>query len=294
MRIRIWTAAFCLVMSGLVSSLAAQPLLTHTFGRVFMGNLGNPGEDAMTELLFTNRDPNQVSCQIKIYFSQGAFEGPSILFDGLSSADNSIERTIPRGGTLRVRLTTNGELVAGIAGVGTVLPCNKDSISASGRFLIESDGGLKELFTIRPNTTDQWVVAGHCAAISTVLHRVPDAAGFGNDLGIAVTGLTPVPAPDGTSFGVTVFDSAGTALTAEAVFAFDGVHTAFFPLVFFPEVSDGPLTLIICLKSSESFYDVDITPIQVGTDSKGGVQFDSAIFADGFESGNVTAWSANN
>ena len=66
-----------------------------------------------------------------------------------------------------------------------------------------------------------------------------------------------------------------------------GSHAASFPL---PENLKGDLTTVFCLNTpADSAGTFDMTAVNVL--QKNGFQFDSRLFADGFESGDVSAWS---
>jgi hypothetical protein len=71
-----------------------------------------------------------------------------------------------------------------------------------------------------------------------------------------------------------------------------GIHTAVFP---FDPVSlslNGLHTIVGCLEvpGDGSRFTLDMTLVGVKQKS-GGVQFESEIFADGFETGDISAWT---
>ncbi len=52
--------------------------------------------------------------------------------------------------------------------------------------------------------------------------------------------------------------------------------------------------MIFCLESAEPEYQIDLTVIRVNRLRDGTIQYDQAIFTDGFESGDVSAWTTGN
>ena len=94
--------------------------------------------------------------------------------------------------------------------------------------------------------------------------------------------------PEDALLTFSVFDAEGN-LFASREFPVDGSHSPFFPAGPLAKVGEG--TMIFCLESSDPDYTMDLTVIRVNQLRDGTVQFDQAIFADGFESGGVTAWN---
>ncbi|HSR53613.1 MAG TPA: hypothetical protein VLV83_22530 [Acidobacteriota bacterium] len=290
-----WIVVFVFLLTlATTGTLSAQPTGTPvealTLGRVIAGDLPG-GVLASTEILLTNRDPQQSSCAALVIFNTGSTASTgAVLFNGDERPANIFETSIPRGGARKITLTAPSGFAEGAVLIAPLMPCNQDSISGTARFTLETAGALNELYTIAPNTPDKWLADGRCVAISTCLRRTP-STGFGNDLGIATTGVIPqLAAPEGSTMSIEVFDSEGQSLGASTR-PVTSQHQAFFPLANFPSLSDGTVTLILCLFTQDPAYRLDLTTIQVGTDSQGGVQFDAPIFADGFESGDVSAWT---
>ncbi len=280
---------FLLFLSG---NVFAQPKEALTFGRAIMGSLGS-GVESSTEVLITNKDPEFTQCEVLVILSlSGTTQGQAVLINGQTEPSNLVQLDIPRGGTRKVAFTSDGNLAAGAILLAPIAPCDENSISATGRFKLASlSEGLQELYTINPNSRDEWLRNGRCVAISTCLRRNPGDKEPANNLGIAHTSVLPgFPAPSGTKLIATVFDSDGRLAAPQQSFPVTGEHKAFFPLDEFG-LPDGAVTLILCLLSSDPNYKVDLTTIQAGFDNKGNVQFDAPAFADGFESGDPTAWS---
>ncbi len=68
-----------------------------------------------------------------------------------------------------------------------------------------------------------------------------------------------------------------------------GQHDPFFPAQPFTNLKGGT-TMIFCLESNDPNYNLDLSSVRVN--QRGPVfEFDAAIFADGFESGDVSAWN---
>ncbi len=146
---------------------------------------------------------------------------------------------------------------------------------------------LSEAFSITVNDADTWLCSGFCWAISTTEGVV--AASVRQRLAMAVSSVVPgKAAPEGTQLRFFSFDGEGTRI-ATGVSDVDGSHTAFFPR---QRVLDfgGDVTIIVCLESSDPDYKMDLTAIRVNQIRDGTVQYDRVIFADGFESGDVSAW----
>ncbi len=287
---RLFSILFVIV--ALTATVQAQPKESLTFGRIFMGDLGN-GTQSSTELLLTNRDPAQGTCKTLVFFFvNGTAAEPQVRFNGEAIPGNAFEVDIPQGGNRKVLLSVDGGLVAGAVVIAPFAPCDENSISGSGRFLIESSAGaLNEIYTISPNGDDKWLRNNRCVAISSCFRRTAGSDGFGNNLGIATTSVLPgVKPPPGTTLQASVFDTDGSEMGDRQVFNVDGSHQAFFPLNSFSGLTDGPLVLVLCLFSPDTAYRADLTTIQTGTDNNGNVQFDAPSFADGFESGDLSAW----
>ncbi|HSR67320.1 MAG TPA: hypothetical protein VLU25_05210 [Acidobacteriota bacterium] len=281
-----------LISLAFLQPLVAQPVEGITFGRVIAGDLTDE-IDASTELLLTNRDAQQSDCDAIVFFTGASTAGgvPVVLFNGETRPSNAFEVQIPRGGASKITITAEGPLVEGAVLVAPLAPCGQDSINGTARFVLNEGGALNELYTIAPNNRNTWLRNNQCFAISTCLRTGP-SSGFGNNLGLATTPVAPgFPAPSGTILETTVFDENGDMAAGPGTQVLPSEHQAFFPLSNFPGLSDGVYTLVICLFSPDTQFNVDLTTIQVGTDNQGNAQFDAPIFADGFESGDVSAWT---
>ena len=95
-------------------------------------------------------------------------------------------------------------------------------------------------------------------------------------------------APEGAQLRFFVYDADGRLFASRDLLV-DGSHTAFFPGALVEQVGDG--TMIFCLESSDAEYKMDLTVIRVNQLREGTVQFDQLIFTDGFESGDISAWT---
>lgn len=266
-----------------------------TFGRVFMGDLGN-GETASTVILLTNRDAVRTTCRALVLLNRAPSQGQTeVFFNGQAVPGDTVEVDIPRGGVRKIRLTSAGGLVAGAVLIAPFEPCTQDSVAGNGRFEIKTgDGGIKEVYSIAPNGPQEWLKNNRCVAIPTCFMKSPADGGFGNNLGVAFTGVSPgLMAPADTSILARTFDAEGNPVDSAKTFPFNGAHQAFFPLDSFQGLSDGLLTLVLCLFTSDAIFQADVTPIQVGTDTQGGTQFDAPSLADRFDSGQNPAWDSN-
>ncbi len=284
-----------------------------TVGQAFAGPLGN-GQFAVTSLQITNRDPLSDSCEVGVLFHGGFIPSDfPVLFNGEPGPFTSA--TIPRGGVMRFDMTAPG-LVQGPIAVGfrTLAPqgdrgCGPDSLRVvATSYLIDAGGGsaqaarrsaddpaggprrlLTEAFSLAANDADSWLCPGFCLAVSTT-------EGMGTErvrqrLGIAVSSVEPgLQAPPDTRLRIFVYDEAGNRFGDGFEVEVSGAHTTLFPgerkLGF-----DSEGTWVFCLESPDSEYKVDLTVIRVSQLSNGTPQFEQLIFTDGFESGDLAAWS---
>ncbi len=281
-------SAFC---SGALAQPSGVPVESMTFGRVLAGPLGD-GTRATTEILLTNRDASQLDCGVLVFLNKSTTGGATVQFNGQNLTDGFLEMNIPQGGVRKLVMTANGSLVTGAILIAALSPCTPQSIAGSGRYqLATEDGNLNEFFSIVPNREERWLRNGRCVALSTCFRPSADATGFSNNLGVAFTSVFPNEmAPEDTFLQGRVFDADGNEILPSRGFNMTGQHQAFFPLNSFQNLPGGPLTLILCLNASDPAYKADLTTIQVGTDRTGFPQFDTIDFADGFESGDTSAW----
>jgi hypothetical protein len=278
------------VFAGVLVCLG-EPLMAQvaTLGQAFMGPLGD-GRSACTVVLVTNRDPEN-ACAIDVFFDQGAQFAQTIPRINGDETDFA-NATAPSGGVVEFALTSPGALLQGKVTVFTGPPCNQDSLSVQASyFLGEFDqvpGSVSEAFTLRPNTSETWLRDGRCLAISTNQGPGPKVT---QNLGIAYSGVIPgLPAPSGTSLAISLFDGMGNPVGATTL-EVDGQHQAFFPSGSLPS-HVGLGTFIFCLISSDANFELDVTGVRVN--QRGPTfEFDAAIFADGFESGDLSAWSGS-
>ncbi len=266
----------------------APPATTVTLGQAFMGPVGT--STAFTQLSITNRD--LVPCEVQVTLTRGSTSAPPVEIDGELRTDNTAMSTIPRGGVqvLEFRSTV---LVQGVIAVAVLAPCTRESLSVAGTYFVtDASGLLVEAFTIPVNDSGTWLTKDRCTAIS---YRFDPRGvlGIRSNLGLATSSVAPLGAPpEEMRLMVSLFDAQGAPLGESRTFQIDGIHSPFFPLDAIPDLEPQLLTLVICLETSEreKGFQLDLTAIGV----KGApldVQFEAAIFADGFESGDVSAWS---
>ena len=272
-----------------------------TVGQVFAGPILD--SHAVTSLRVTNRDTNK--CEVGILFHKGVFipDDFPVMINGEQGVFTS--ETIPPGGVKRFDVTAD-EFVQGAVALGfrTLAPeCDAKSFSVTATSLTftnpaspisarvqgveEPREDLSEAFSIAVNDAGTWLCSGFCWAISTTEGVGP--ASVRQRLAMAVSSAVPgQAAPEGTQLRFFSFGAEGTRI-ANGASDVDGSHTAFFPR---QRVLDfgGEVTIIICLKSSDPDYKMDLTVIRVNQLRDGTVQYDRVIFADGFESGDVSAW----
>ena len=149
-------------------------------------------------------------------------------------------------------------------------------------------GDLSEAFSIAANDAGTWLCTGFFLAISTT--EGVATADIRQRLGIAVSSLTPgQTAPPDSQLRLFVYDAQGNRF-AERAIEVDGSHMTFFPGDRVIEFGGGD-TMVFCLESSNPEYKMDLTVIRVNQIQGRRVQFDQAIFTDGFESGDLSAWS---
>ncbi len=287
--------AFVVVLSALLATGSSQRQtspadVAATLGQVFMGPVGSNSE-AFTRVLVTNRDPNQ-TCGAGIFFHQGSVTGQQIPFINGQPMEFA-SASIPRGGVQKFDLTAD-ELIQGSATIFVEPPCIPESLSVKGTYFIQltveppqEQTSLTESFTIRANNSGQWLRDGFCFAVSG--NQGATSSGIRQDLGVATSSVIPgQPAPTGTILEIMLFDGSG-AFVAETSRDLTGQHDPFFPGALFPEFS-GLSTLIFCLNSPDPNYDADLSTVRVNRLGQS-FQFDAEIFTDGFESGDVSAWT---
>ena len=273
-----------------------------TVGQVFAGPISDL--HGVTSLQVTNRDTDK--CEVGILFHQGVFipDDFPVLINGEQGVFTS--EIISPGGVKRFDVTAD-EFVQGAVALGfrTLAPeCDAKSFSVTATSLsftnpaspisetevvqgVEPREDLSEAFSITVNNADTSLCSGFYWAISTTQGVGPGSVR--QRLAMAVSSVVPgQAAPEGTQLRFFSYDGDGTRIAA-GVSDVDGSHTAFFPG---QRVLDfgGEVTLIICLRSSDPDYKMDLTVIRVNQIRDGTVQYDRVIFADGFESGVVSAW----
>lgn len=271
-----------------------------TVGQVFAGPISD--SHGVTSLQVTNRDTDK--CEVGILFHKGVFipDDFPVMINGEQGVFTS--ETISPGGVKRFDVTAD-EFVQGVVALGfrTLAPeCDAKSFSVTATSLaftnplttvtvrvqgVEPREDLSEAFSITVNDADTWLCSGFCWAISTTQGVGP--ASVRQRLAMAVSSVVPgQAAPEGTQLRFFSYDGEGTRI-ATGVSDVDGSHTAFFPRQRVLDF-DGEVTLIICLRSLDPDYKMDLTVIRVNQIRDGTVQYDRVIFADGFESGDVSAW----
>ena len=264
-----------------------------TLGQVFMGPF--EGSVAFTRVLVTNRDLNAYGAQI--IFHQGAVVGQAIPF---INGDRQFfaNVNIPQGGIAKFDLTAD-QLLIGAAAIIASPPCTAGSLSVQGAYFIGNSEDpelqpaaaapdqLNQSSTIRPNDSNTWLKPGNCVAVPT--NQGTDNTGIKQDLGIAVSSVHPGQhPPTGTFLDIQLFDEDGQCIT-EFHRNVTGQHDPFFPAQPFTNQKGGT-TMIFCLESNDPNYNLDLSSVRVN--QRGPVfEFDAAIFADGFESGDVSAWN---
>lgn len=284
------------VFSMTIPVLLAMTALTHaqispagppasqvaaTLGQAFAGPVG--GDMATTTVTVTNRDLQD--CVVGFFFmGTSTTGGPAVSLNGMNTP--ALDLTVPSGGARMVTMTAD-ELVQGLMDIFIVSPCNPSSISVSGNYTISSPGGeVGEVFTLRPNTEATWVENDRCLAVTTNQNPTGEG-GPVEDLGVATSSVTGAPAPTGTELRLFLFNEDGERID-ETTIPVTGEHTASFPI---PDDITGKVTVIFCLQSPSTSFTLDLTPVKL-VQGPNTFQFDNAIFADGFESGDTSAWSA--
>ncbi len=287
-------------------------------GQVFIGPL-SAGTSAVTGVQVTNRDRQECEVGLLLHRGAGAFI-PSdfpVRINGEPGPFSSAR--IPRGGVRRFDLTASefiqGSLVLGFRTLAPAIkgapePCNATSFKVTATSFVldttpanetpESQNQLRgsdtarrslsEAFSIAVNEADSWLCSGFCWAISTT--EGMGTAAIRQRLGIATSSVMPgQAAPEGSQLRLFIYDADGSLL-ATRDFDVDGSHTTFFPGADVSEFGGG--TMIFCLETSDPSYKMDLTVIRVNQLRDGTVQFDRAIFTDGFESGDTSAWLTGN
>ncbi len=266
----------------------SSPEAAVTLGQAFMGPAGTG--TAFTRVSITNRDV--VACDVQVSLSRGSNSAPPVLIDGEPATDNSTMVTLPRGG-FRVLEFRSEFLVQGVIAVSALPPCSGDSRRVAGTYFVTRESGeLMEVFSIPANSARDWLTKDRCTAVS---YRFDPGGlnGIRSNLGLVTSSAVPLARPpEEMRLVVSLFDAAGLPLGEGQTFAVDGIHSPFFPLDQFPGLEPQALTLILCLETGEpeKGFQMDVTAIGV-RGSPLDVQFEAAVFADGFESGDVSAWS---
>ena len=270
----------------LQNSVQITRITIATLGQAFAGPLGS--DIAFTTVEITNRDQNQTSCEVELSFDQGSQAAPPVAINGALVPDNTVIGTIPPGGAQSFKLTSD-ELAIGIVKVKT--ESDSSSLSTSGSYTL-SNGSITEVFSIAANTSETWLKDGQCRVFTAFLGT--DTEGFVRNTGMATASVLGEAAPEGTQLVLETFNAAGAPVVIQG---FDprtpitGIHTPVFP--FDPPALglNGLCTIVACLDvpSEGNGFTLDMT--LVGVKQKGGVQYESEIFVDGFESGNTSAWT---
>ena len=165
-----------------------------TLSPVLVGTQGN--NLSKTEVIITNRDPQQTDCETALLFHQGTTPAPEVLFNRQSIDRNLLYATIPEGGAEILTLTAPDvrELSVGAAYVFTQSPCTADSLHARANYLIEDTiaGEIEELFSVTGQSVEDWLQDGDCRLLTGVFGR-------GRNLKFAaVTARPEGTAPPGT------------------------------------------------------------------------------------------------
>ncbi len=274
-----------------VNTPAGSPQFTEvhfTLGQAFMGPVGT--STAFTRMTMTNRDLQP--CGAQVLLSRGSATAPPVAINGELAQDNGVEVTIPRGGVQVLDFTAT-ILVQGVIAVAVQPPCSADSLSVTGTYFVTTESGLlEEAFTIPAHSASDWLAQDRCVAIS--YNYDPLAVnGIRSNLGVVTSSVLPgVEAPLETMLTAMLFDAGGQAIGDPLNFEIDGIHSPFFPLDQFPGLEAQFVVIIFCLSTSETqrAFQLDLTAIGV-QGAFVDFQFEAAIFADGFESGDTSAWS---
>lgn len=284
MKLLKWIVPVVLMSASLSAQQAPQGgggQFVATLGQAFAGPVGG-GDSASTMVTLTNRDLED--CVVGVLFSQGAGPvAPVVQLNGQTTS--SMDVTIPSGGARMVTLTAE-ELVQGILSIFAVNPCTAASISVSGSYtILGPTGGVREVFTLRPNGPDTWLRPGRCNVVTA--NQNPNGVdGPIENLGIATSSVVPqVPVSSGTELQLFLFNQDGERIDQTTI-PISGEHNASFPI---PANRTGKLTIVFCLQGPSSPTEIDLTLVKLVQSEN--FQFDNAIFADGFESGDVSAWS---
>lgn len=284
---KVFSAAIPVLLAVTVSS-HAQPSpagpqgvqVAATLGQAFAGPVGD--DMATTMVTVTNRDLR--ACVVGFAFLQTSTTGgPAVSLNGLPTS--SLDLTLPSGGADMVTMTAD-ELVQGLMDIFVVAPCTPSSISISGNYTILGTGGqVREVFTLRPNNSDVWLSNDRCEVVTTNQNPTGEGGPVEN-LGVATSSVSGLPAPTGTELNLFFFDAAGNRI-GDTNLAISGEHTASFPI---PDNITGKVTVVFCMQSPSTSFTLDLTPVKL-VQGPNTVQFDNAIFADGFESGDTSAWN---
>lgn len=270
-----------LAMTALTHAQGGGGQFAATLGQAFAGPVGD--DEVTTMVTVTNRDLQD--CTAGFFFSLGTTTTtPAVFLNGTNT--QSLDLTIPSGGARMVTMTAD-ELIQGLMDVFVVSPCTPSSLSVSGNYtILGPDGQVKEVFTLRPNTANEWLSDGRCMVVTTNQNPTGEGGSVEN-LGVATSSVFPgFPAPTGTNLELFLFNQEGQRIGASTL-PVTGEHTASFPI---PSDISGKVIVIFCLRSGDASYELDLTPVKL-VQRQDTFQFDNAIFADGFESGDVSAWS---
>lgn len=253
-----------------------------TLGQAIAGPVGDDVANTMVSV--TNRDLR--ACLVGfVFLGSATTAGPAVFLNGINTP--SLDLTLPSGGAGMVTMTAS-QLVQGLMSVFVVSPCSPSSISISGSYtLLGPDGQVNEVFTLRANGANQWLRHGRCLVVTTNQNPTGEGGPVEN-LGVATSSVSGLPAPSGTELELFLFNAAGQRI-GDTNLAVTGEHTASFPI---PVDTTGKVTAIFCLRSPSTSFDLDLTAIKLVQGPNNSFQFDNAIFADGFESGDLSAWSA--
>ena len=244
------------------------------------------GNDASTEILITNRDPDSASCDVAVLFHRGTAEAPEVSFNGESIDDNLLLSAIPSGGAELVTLTSPGaeELAVGSVYVFTREPCSADSLRVQGRFLLEDeiDGAIDEIFSVSGQSPQEWLGDGDCQVLTGIF-------GAGRNVGLATVTTEPEQeAPSGTQLHFRSFDLSGNPTGAPDSLEITGKQSASFPWSF-----QKPTTVEMCLEVPEENSEFRISTIAIGVTQKGGqVQWSDETIVDQYPLESPSAWSA--
>lgn len=271
---------FCLFLWGGLPCLRAA-----TVSQVLMGSFGDLV--GKTKITITNREANQSVCNVGVSFFQGVTtESPPVLFNGQLAENNFFITEISRGGAEILTLTpaNEDETVIGAVQVFTQSPCTGDSLHVKAGYILEekTGGTIVESFSVNGQYPDEWLGDGDCRVLT-------GSFGNGCNVGLASITATGQGAPPGTQLNFRSFDLGGSFTGNPPSLPINGEHNASFPWDFI-----APTTIEICLEVPGTGSDFKIATTTIGVKRTGDkFQFDPEIFADGFESGDTSAWSSS-